>query len=311
MVIQYLDIILPAYGKGILHLFCIFALPQLYSSIGMRKIVLFLALAIAAPKAFCQKDLSVQMVFVKGGTFFMGNDDPEYPSPEFENEHPLHRVSQGDFFISKYEITNGLYKRLMGVFPPAYNGVDYGNKYCEDCPVVMMSWDDVQDFIKRLNEKTGKNYRLPTETEWEYAAKGGKYSEGHKFAGGDKLNAVGWFGKKKGTTNPIGQKLPNELSIYDMSGNVAEWCQDWYEENYYKTTIDAVNPKGPSSGTYRVVRGGSFFDVGDMCRVVNRHKLEPNTRRWDLGFRLCLDAEKTTGATPAAPKTTDKPTGSN
>lgn len=270
----------------------------------MKKIALLVAALWSTSPAFCQKDLAVQMVFVKGGKFYMGNDDPKYPTPEFENERPLHRVSVGDFYISKFEITNGLYKKLYGVFPPAYNGVDYGNKYCEECPVVMLSYDDVQDLIKKLNEKTGKSYRLPTETEWEYAAKGGKYSENFTFAGGNKLNTVGWFGKKRGTTNPVGQKTANELSIFDLSGNVAEWCSDWYDENYYKGTVDAVNPLGPDAGQYKVVRGGSFFDVGDMCRTVNRHHLDPKTRRWDLGVRLVLDAPSgATGATTSASQT--------
>ena len=105
----------------------------------MKKIALLLVVLLGASSAFCQKDFAVQMVFVKGGSFYMGNDDPKYPSPEFENERPLHRVSVGDFYISKFEITNGLYKKLYGVFPPSYSGVDYGNKYCEDCPVVMMN----------------------------------------------------------------------------------------------------------------------------------------------------------------------------
>lgn len=256
----------------------------------IKKATLLFGLVLANLHGFAQGEFNIQMTFVKGGQFYMGCDDPKYLYPEFQNEKPVHRVSVTDFYIGKYEVTLGTYRKLMGKYPPAYDGVDYGNKFCDECPVVMMSWDDVQEFIKKLNEKTGKNYRLPTETEWEYAARGGKYTEGYKFAGGNKPSPVAWWGKKRGTTHPIGEKSPNELSIYDMSGNVSEWCSDWYDEAYYGKTVDQMNPKGPATGQYRIVRGGSYFDPEEMCRNTYRNRLAPNVRRWDLGFRLATDA---------------------
>jgi formylglycine-generating enzyme required for sulfatase activity len=256
----------------------------------MKKTALLLGLLLMNFWGFGQGEFNIQMVFVKGGQFYMGCDDPKFMDPEYDNEKPVHRVSVTDFYLAKYEVTLGTYRKLMGKFPPAYDGVDYGNKFCDECPIVMMSWEDAQAFIKRLNEKTGKNYRLPTETEWEYAARGGKYTEGYKFAGSNRPGPVAWWGKIRGTTHPVGEKLPNELGIFDMSGNVAEWCADWYGADYYAGTVDQTNPKGPSTGKLRVVRGGSYYDPEEMCRTVYRNRLAPATRRWDLGFRLAMDA---------------------
>ncbi|MES2703824.1 MAG: SUMF1/EgtB/PvdO family nonheme iron enzyme [Bacteroidota bacterium] len=264
----------------------------------MKKAILIMAGLLLHMQAFCQKEILVQMVFVKGGSFFMGSDDPHYHSPEFENERPVHRVSVTDFYIAKYEVTLGQYRKLMGMYPPAYNGVDYGNKYCDECPVVMLSWEDAKAFIKKLNERDHKNYRLPTETEWEYAARGGKYAQDKKYAGSNKLSTVAWYGRKNGATSPVGKKEPNELSIYDMAGNVAEWCEDWYGEDYYKGVIDAMNPKGPAGGKLRVVRGGSYFDEADECRSVHRSRYDPKKRQWNLGFRLAMDAPSGSTAQP-------------
>jgi sulfatase modifying factor 1 len=275
----------------------------------MKKALLLLAGILSGYYGFSQKEISVQMVFVKGGSFYMGSDDPQYHSPEFENERPVHRINVTDYYVAKYEVTLGQYRKLMGMYPPAYNGVDYGNKYCDDCPVVTLSFDDAQEFIKKLNARDHKNYRLPTETEWEYAAKGGKYAKGNKYAGNNKLSSVAWYGKKNGTTSPVGTKDANELGIYDMAGNVAEWCQDWYGEDYYKGMVDVTNPKGPSEGKLRVVRGGSFYDGADDCRSVNRGRLEPKAHKWNVGFRLAMDAPtgKIDVTTKDAPATNEAP----
>jgi formylglycine-generating enzyme len=257
----------------------------------MKKTLLLIAGLLMGLSGFCQDDFNIQMIFVKGGNFFMGCDNHRFLTEEYNNEKPLHRVHVGSYYIGKFEVTNGLWKKLMGIYPPAYNGVDYGNKDCESCPVVKVSWDDAQEFIKRLNAKTGKHYRLPTETEWEYAARGGKYSEKYEYSGSNKINEVAWYGKPNSTTHPIGQKKPNELNIHEMTGNVAEWCQDWYGEDYYKTTVDAIDPKGPTKGEKRVVRGGSYFDDDVVCRTVYRSRLAPDTRQWNLGFRLAMDPQ--------------------
>ena len=237
----------------------------------------------------CQDDMNIQMVFVKGGSFFMGCDDHHILDNEYNNERPVHRVNVSSFSIGKFEVTLAQWRNLMGIKPPAYTGVDYENKDCDNCPVVKISWDDVQEFIKRLNAKTGKHYRLPTETEWEFAARGGKYSKGFQYSGSDKITDVAWYGKDKGAAHPVGKKEANELSIYDMTGNAMEWCQDWYGEDYYKKSIDEVNPKGPEKGDQRIARGGSYFDDDVICRNVYRSRFAPDTRQWNLGFRLALD----------------------
>lgn len=255
----------------------------------MKKQLLSIAVLFTCISGYAQGNLNIPMVYVKGGNFFRGCDDNKYNTPEFDNEKPVHRVNVSSFSIGKYEITLGLWKTVMGVLPPSYLGVDYVNKDCNDCPVVKVTYAEIQEFIKRLNEKTGKSYRLPTELEWEFAARGGKYSGNYKYAGSNKLSAVGWYGRKKGAAHPVGQKDPNELGIYDLSGNVAEWCSDWYDGEYYRTTIDAVDPKGPDYGEKRVVRGGSYFDEDFMCRNVYRNRFEPETSRWDIGFRLAMD----------------------
>ena len=255
----------------------------------MKKQLLSLTVLFASLVAHGQAGTNIQMVYVKGGNFFRGCDDPKYNTPEYDNEKPVHRVNVSSFSLSKYEITQGLWKSVMGIMPQSYVGVDYVNKECNECPVVRVNYAEVQEFIKRLNEKTGKSYRLPTELEWEFAARGGKYSGNFRYAGSNKLVTVGWSGRKKGATHPIGQKEPNELGIYDLSGNVAEWCSDWYDGEYYRTTIDAVDPKGPETGDKKVVRGGSYFDEDPACRTVYRASLSPETRRWDVGFRLAAD----------------------
>lgn len=259
----------------------------------MKKTLFLLAGILYFVGGFAQKktqDLNFQMIFVKGGNFYMGLDDPRFHSEEYDNERPVHRVSVSDFYIGKYEVTLGQWKKIMGVFPPAYNGVDYANKECDDCPVVKVSFEDVLEYIRRLNEKfPDKHYRLPTETEWEFAAKAGKYSKGYMYSGSNRLSTVGWSGKKKGIAHSVGEKDANEIGIYDMSGNVAEWCTDWYGEDYYSKTTDAVNPKGPTQGTLRIARGGSYYDDDAMCRSVNRGRFDPKTRQWNIGFRLAID----------------------
>jgi formylglycine-generating enzyme required for sulfatase activity len=146
-----------------------------------------------------------------------------------------------------------------------------------------VSWDDTQEFIRKLNLQTGKSYRLPTEAEWEYAARGGNKSKGYTYAGSNVLDEVGWYSEYK--THPVGQKQANELGIYDMSGNVWEWCGDWYDA--YPFTAQ-TNPKGPLSGSYRVLRGGSWHDPAERCRVSYRNSIYPDFRFYFNGFRLVL-----------------------
>jgi len=156
----------------------------------------------------------------------------------------------------------------MGKNPSTFTG--------DNLPVEQVSWNKTQDFIKKLNQKTGKNYRLPTEAEWEYAARGGNKSKGYKYAGSNNINDVAWYTSNSNSkTHEVGTKLPNELGIYDMSGNVWEWCSDWYGENYYGSS-PSNNPKGPGTGDDRVLRGGSWDDSVNLSRSANRLRYKPN-----------------------------------
>jgi formylglycine-generating enzyme required for sulfatase activity len=221
-----------------------------------------------------------QMVFVKGGTFTMGCT-AEQGGDCGGDERPAHRVAVGDFYLGKYEVTQAQWRAVMGSNPSFFKG-------CDRCPVENVSWDDAQEFIRRLNQLTGKRYRLPTEAEWEYAARGGELSRGYKYAGSDDPDAVAWYdGNSGGKTHPVGGKTPNELGLYDMTGNVWEWCQDWYGSDYYSGSPSA-NPQGPASGSFRVYRGGSWYFIAKNCRVADRFYYSPDYRSSNLGFRLCL-----------------------
>ncbi len=246
----------------------------------------------------CELDSSViarleqNMVWVEGGRFTMGCQEGRDGDCD-DDEYPAHEVELSGYWMGKYEVTQAEWRAVMGSDPPKL-----WNKGCNNCPVERVSWDDVQEFLARLNEKTGKTYRLPTEAEWEYAARGGKKSRGYRYAGSDDLDEVGWYrgnrrkGKSygaKGTTHPVGQKKPNELGLYDMSGNVWEWCRDWYDENYYeKCRAKGVvrDPQGPLKDFYRVNRGGSWDNFARSCRASNRDRLTPGDRNRYLGFRL-------------------------
>jgi len=221
--------------------------------------------------AFTDSATGMQMVFVKGGCYQMGDTFGD----GYANEKPVHEVCVNDFYIGKYEVTQGQWQRIMGNNPSYY-------KNCGDnCPVEQVSWNDIQQFIQRLNNQSGKQYRLPTEAEWEYAARSGGKSE--KYAGGNDVDAVAWYDGNSGReTHPVGQKQPNGLGLYDMSGNVWEWCSDWYGEKYYGQSF-RDNPDGPSSGSYRVLRGGSWNGEPRGGRVAYRVRYN--------GFRLAGPAQ--------------------
>lgn len=215
------------------------------------------------------------MVYVEGGTFKMGSNNGE------EDEKPVHKVTLSSFNIGKYEVTQTQWKAIMGNNPSKFQN-------CDDCPVENVSWYDIEEFLKKLNQKTGKNYSLPTEAEWEYAARGGKQSKGYEYAGSDTIDNVAQYdGNNNKSTKSVGSKSPNELGIYDMSGNVWEWCNDLYDENYYKNS-PANNPTGATEGKYRVLRGGSWLNSAAYCRVASRSYLNPAYRDVNFGFRLCL-----------------------
>ena len=223
----------------------------------------------------------MEMGLVKGGTFQMGNNNSRY-----DDEKPAHEVRLNDFYIGKYEVTIKQWKTIMGSLP---DGND--DKSCPDCPVVNVSWNDTQLFIDRLNTKTGKKYRLPTEAEWEYAARGGSQSKKLDYAGSNNASLVGWFSENSnGKPNTVGKKIPNELGIYDMTGNVREWCADYYDENYYKNII-SDNPKGATSGISRVFRGGDYNDIKEDLSLTLRGSQTDNFLDKNLGFRLVLEGK--------------------
>ncbi|MFZ2901020.1 MAG: SUMF1/EgtB/PvdO family nonheme iron enzyme [Saprospiraceae bacterium] len=219
-----------------------------------------------------------KMVFVQGGTFWMGCTD-EQGSDCVIDEMPKHQVTLKGFWIGKYEVTQAEWRAVMGENPS-------DNEGCDQCPVENVSWNDVQKFIKELNRQTGKNYRLPTEAEWEYAARGGQKSAKTKYAGSNTIGDVAWYDGNAGSkTHPVGQKKPNELGLYDMSGNVWEWCSDWYGD--YPSDAQ-TNPTGPVRGSYRVGRGGGWDGSPRYCRVADRNDWGPGYRDSGLGFRLVL-----------------------
>ena len=219
-----------------------------------------------------------EMVYVEGGTFTMGATS-EQGSDAWDDEKPAHSVTLSGYYIGKYEVTQKLWEAVMGNNPSYFKG--------DNLPVEQVSWKDVQKFIRKLNQLTGKSYRLPTEAEWEYAARGGSNSRGYKYSGSNNIGSVAWYdGNSGNTTHAVGTKSPNELGIYDMSGNVWEWCQDWYSSNYYSNSPQR-NPQGPTSGSYRVYRGGNWSRSAKSCRVSTRD-INPVFRYYGLGFRLAL-----------------------
>ena len=216
------------------------------------------------------------MVYVEGGTFTMGATSEQQNL--YDDEKPTHRVSLSSFYIGKYEVTQALWKAVMGSNPSHFEG--------DNLPVENVSWNDCQTFLSKLNAMTGKNFRLPTEAEWEFSARGGNRSRGYQYSGSNVLSDVAWYDNNSGgETHPVGTKAPNELGIYDMSGNVWEWCQD--RKGSYSSSAQ-TNPKGPSSGSLRVFRGGSWFEFTGSCRVALRSSNAPGISYFNFGLRLVL-----------------------
>ena len=248
---------------------------------------------------FTVNGVSFEMVRVEGGTFRMGAtyeqegdaERDEKPVPEQlatipslqegdaeSDEKPVHSVTLSSYYIGKTEVTQALWQAVMGSNPSCFKG--------SDLPVEDVSWNDCQKFIQKLNRLTGRNFRLPTEAEWEFACRGGNNSRGYKYSGSNNLGSVAWYnGNSGGKTRPVGTKAPNELGIYDMSGNVWEWCSDWFA-NY--SSGAQTNPTGPLRGLIRVHRGGGCFDYAGGCRSSYRFYNDPTFRYNNLGLRLAL-----------------------
>ena len=232
------------------------------------------------------------MVQVKGGRFQMGGT-PEQGSDAYNNEKPVHEVTLSDYYMGKYEVRQSEWEAVMGNNPSRFKGADL--------PVEQVSWEDCHEFIGRLNALTGLNFKLPTEAQWEYAARGGNLSKGYKYSGSNNLGEVGWYWENSGDrvltgewgwekvdrnhcrTHRVSEKQPNELGLYEMSGNVYEWCEDWY--GGYSVTSQR-DPLGATSGSNRVYRGGGWISVAWYCRVSIRNSGVPGDRYNYLGFRL-------------------------
>ena len=219
------------------------------------------------------KSLGLEMIKVEGGSFMMGSN-------KIRREKPIHQVTVKEFHIGKYPVTQAQWEKVMGENPSRFKG-DLQR------PVERVSWEDCQQFINKLNQQTGMKFRLPSEAEWEYAARGGKLSKGFTYAGSNQLDEVGWYNKNsKKTTHSVGQKKPNELGLYDMSGNVLEWCEDDWHVNYKKAPDNGSAWIDQPRGESRVVRGGSWFYDYSGSQVAFRYYSSPNLRYYLIGFRL-------------------------
>ncbi|MCB0521069.1 MAG: formylglycine-generating enzyme family protein [Lewinellaceae bacterium] len=236
-----------------------------------------LADSIKLPKAL--QSLELNMVRVDSGSFMMGCD-ANRDGICLDTELPIHKEEVGTFYLARYEIRQIDWLVVMKTDPSYFQG-------CDQCPVESVRWDDVTLFIETLNKLTGRKYRLPTEAEWEFAARGGNVSEMTRYAGSNLLEEVGWYSNEKNQNRPhaVGQKEPNELGLYDMSGNVWEWCSDAFA--YYKVAQDTakIDPKD----IFRPIRGGSWNSLEPDCRIAVRNKKLPSYRYNAIGFRLAHD----------------------
>lgn len=225
-------------------------------------------------------DISFDLVYVEGDSFMMGDDNSVR-----ENEKPAHKVEVNSFYIGKHQVIQDVWQSVMGNDPFRFSG---GRR-----PIERVSWRETQDFLQLLNRHTRQSFRLPTEAEWEYAARGGKYREDYLYAGSDKLKQVGWYEENSnGQTHEVGKLLANELGLYDMSGNVWEWCEDDYHDNYEGAPNDGsawVDSPARSSG--RVLRGGLYFDDAESSRSTFRSKYTADDRNGIVGFRLVLPVQ--------------------
>lgn len=286
--------------------------------LGIKINILLLPLLFPIQALFAQPtSLPPEMVYVRGGTFEMGCTAEQSANGACDSdEFPVHEVTLTDFYIGKYEVAQAQWTAVVPEYEPNYSQFGQGDNY----PVYYISWYDAVTFCNRLSEqedfrpayyvdagltevfdelngngqvylnvywdKAADGYRLLTEAEWEYAARGGQCSEGYVYSGNGDLNSVGWyFNNSDHSTHPVGEKAPNELGVYDMSGNVYELCWDWWGSSYSGQS-EACDPSGTTGGSYRVLRGGSFvYDVSN-CRVANRGFNTPGNRNVNLGFRV-------------------------
>ena len=242
--------------------------------------------------------INMKMIWVEGDDFLMGCTS-EQGSDCDGREKNVRRVTMNGFYIGQFEVTQSQWEKVVGTsiyqqrdkasidYPISLRLFGTGANY----PMYYVSWEEAMEFCRLLSNKTGKTYTLPTEAQWEYAARGGNMPDGTKYSGSNMIDVVAWYYDNSGNcvtcggdTHPVGTKRGNSLDIYNMSGNVSEWCRDWYSSNY--TSYDTNNPAGPSSGSYRVVRGGSSGGDSNACRVACRDYYSPGNRDGQLGFRI-------------------------
>lgn len=228
--------------------------------------------------------VEMEMVWVQGGSFTMGsNATPKGVKLTYALARPEHRVTVDGYFIGRYEVTQGLWQAVMGENPSKFKG-------SVNLPVESVSWTEAQEFAMRLSQMTGRRFRLPSEAEWEYAARGGSKSQRNPYAGCNRnqLDNHGWYCvNSDGATHAVGQLQPNELGLYDMSGNVAEWCQDWVEAY---TSEEQTNPRGPRQGENRVLRGGHYNSTSAACTVYDRGWYLPSGKYELYGLRIVMEA---------------------
>ena len=228
--------------------------------------------------------VGLELVYVPGGTFTMGSNQARGVKYNYQSARPEHSVSVGPYYIARCEVTQDLYRAVTGVNPSKFSASGTN-------PVESVSWEEAQQFALLLSQMTGHRFRLPTEAEWEYAARGGQASRRQPFPGCDRagLDRAAWYCvNSQGTTHPVAQQQPNELGLYDMAGNVAEWCLDWVGE--YPADLQ-VNPRGPAEGEHRVLRGGHYNSTSSACTVYDRGWYIPSGRYELFGFRLVMDTD--------------------
>ena len=238
---------------------------------------------------FTVNGVTFTMVHVEGGTFTMGATAEQTGADG--NERPVHQVTLSDYYIGETEVTQALWKAVMG-YSPTSDGSSWTSSYGlgDNYPAYYISYNYVQSFITRLNSLTGRTFRMPTEAEWEYAARGGSKRKGYLYSGSNTIGDVAWYGSNSGRkTHPVAQKAANELGLYDMSGNVYEWCSDRYG-TYSSSAL--TNPTGPSTGPNRVLRGGGWGNLATYCRVANRVIGTPSDRSSTYGVRLVLSSSQ-------------------
>ena len=249
-----------------------------------RAITAFLSLSavrlFAGDVRWVEPVTGIEFVRIPGGEFLMGSTEGG------NDEQPPHRVRLRTFYLARFEVTQAQWLAVMGEDPAHF-------RTCGSCPVEQVSWEDAQLFLRRASEKAGVALRLPTEAEWEYAAGGGSRHETWPGTSDqEELPAFSWFkGKFEGKTRPVGQKKPNAFSLHDLGGNVAEWCADWFDPGYYRSS-PVENPRGPDEGTRKCVRGGSFLSGPDELRTSRRWGSDPAARRRSIGLRVARAASE-------------------